>query len=239
MLALKLGNNIGGNANRNSFSNVFSLDYDGVDDYVDLSSAKAELDVAKGTFSAWVKLETTSINAPVFKYYVNSNNQITIIYLHSSNQIKFMYKAAGTNTQVQASTSIENDGRFHHVALTWNVDSNRLLAYIDGVQFGTTQTGFGTWSGTPSVFHLGHNALSGSDFWKGNIDEVAVFDEEKSTSQIVEIYNNGKPSNLVGAADLVGYWRNEEGAGTTIADQSGQGNAGTLINGTTFSTDVP
>ena len=239
MLALKLGQNIGGIANRNSFSNVFSLDYDGVDDYVNLSSAVGVVDIAKGTFSAWVKLETTSINAPVFKYYVNANNQITIIYLHSSNQIKFMYKAAGSNTQVQASTSIENDGRFHHLALTWNVDSNRFIAYIDGVQFGTTQTTFGTWSGSAAVFHLGHNALSGSDFWKGNIDEFAIFDEKKNSAAISAIYNGGKPSNLVGESDLVGYWRNEEGSGTTIGDQSGQGNSGTLINGTTFSTDVP
>ena len=237
MLALKLGQNIGGIANRNSFSNVFSLDYDGVDDYVNLSSAVGVVDVNRGTFSAWVKLETTSINAPVFKYYVNANNQITIIYLHSSNQIKFMYKAAGTNTQVQAATAIEG-GAYAHVALTWDTGANELKAFINGTQFGTTQSGFGTWSGSATVLHLGHNALSGSDFWKGNIDEFAIFSRAKTNAEILSIYNGGKPSNLVGESDLVGYWRNEEGSGTTIGDQSGQGNSGTLINGTTFSTDV-
>ena len=238
MLALKLGLNLGGTANRNTFSNLYSLDYDGVDDYVNLSSAVGVVDVARGTFSAWVKLETTSINAPVFKYYVNSNNQITIIYLHSSNQIKFMYKAAGTNTQVQAATVIEG-GAYAHVAMTWDVSGNQFKAYLNGQQFGSTQTNFGTWSGTATVLHLGHNALSGSDFWKGNIDEFAIFDEEKNSAAISAIYNGGKPSNLVGESDLVGYWRNEEGSGTTIGDQSGQGNSGTLITGTTFSTDVP
>ena len=228
MLALKLGQNIGGIANRNSFSNVFSLDYDGVDDYVNLSSAVGVVDVNRGTFSAWVKLETTSINAPVFKYYVNANNQITIIYLHASNQIKFMYKAAGTNTQVQSATNIEGGG-YAHLALTWDTGANELKAFINGTQFGTTQTGL----------HLGHNALSGTDFWKGNIDEFAIFGRAKTAAEILSIYNGGKPSNLVGEVGLVGYWRNEEGSGTTIGDQSGQGNSGTLINGTKFSTDVP
>jgi len=236
MLALKLGQNIGGIANRNSFSNVYSLLFDGVDDYVNLSDARGEIDVEIGTFSAWVKLETTGINAPVFKFYVNSNNQITIIYINSAQELKYMYKAAGTNTQVQASSSIENDGNYHHVAMTWDVDNNRMKAYLDGAQFGTTQTTFGSWSGTATAFHLGHNALSGSDFWKGNIDEVAIFDSVKDISAL---YNNGIPNNLVGESGLVGYWRNEEGTGTTIADQSGKGNSGTLINGTTFSTDVP
>ena len=115
MLALKLGQNIGGIANRNSFSNVYSLLFDGVDDYVNLSDARDEIDVSIGTFSAWVKLETTGINAPVFKFYVNSNNQITIIYINSAQELKYMYKAAGTNTQVQASSSIENDGNYHQI----------------------------------------------------------------------------------------------------------------------------
>ena len=67
MLALKLGHNIGGIANRNSFSNLYSLLFDGVDDYVNLSDARGEIDVQIGTFSAWAKLETTSINAPILK----------------------------------------------------------------------------------------------------------------------------------------------------------------------------
>ena len=238
MLALKLGKSIGGIANRNTFSNLYSLDYDGVDDYVNLSSAVGVVDVSRGTFSAWVKLETTSINAPVFKYYVNANNQITIIYLHSSNQIKFMYKAAGTNTQVQAATVIEG-GAYAHVAMTWDVSANQFKAYLNGLQFGSTQTTFGTWSGTATVLHLGHNALSGTDFWKGNIDEFAIFGAAKTATEIEAIYNNGKPTNLVGATHLVGYWRNEEGGTTTIADHSGNGNSGTLINGTKFSNIVP
>ena len=236
MLALKLGLNIGGNANRNSFSNLYSLNFDGVDDYVDLSTARGEIDVQIGTFSAWVKLDTTTINAPVFKFYVNANNQITIIYLQSSEELKYMYKGGGTNTQVQASSSIENDGNYHHVAMTWNVTGNEFKAYLDGVQFGSTQTTFGSFTGTPTAFHLGHNALSGSDYWNGLIDEVAIFDSVKN---ITTLYNSGIPNNLVGESGLIGYWRNEEGTGTTIADQSGKGNSGTLVNGTNFSRVVP
>ena len=235
MLALKLGQSIGTGNNPVTFSNLFSLNFDGIDDFVDLGTARTIFDVQKGTFSAWVKLNTTSINAPVFKWYSSSNNQITIIYLQAANQLKFMYKGGGTNTQVVASSSIENDGNFHHLALTWDTDANELKAYIDGVQFGTTQTTFGTFSGTPSNFDLGYNRLSGTDFWNGLIDEVSVFTSVKNIS---DIYNSGVPTNLVGESGLVGYWRNEEGTGTTTTSLVG-GYAGTLTNGTTFSTTVP
>jgi hypothetical protein len=40
-------------------------------------------------------------------------------------------------------------------------------------------------------------------------------------------------------ADTVGYWRFEEGSGTTVADSSGNGNAGTLLDGAGHSTDAP
>ena len=236
MLALKLGQKIGAPRNLATFSNKFSLSFDGVNDIVDLGTARNIFDTEEGTFSAWVKLNTTLINAPVFKWYVNANNQITIIYLHAANQLKFMYKGAGTNTQVVASSSIENDGNYHHVAMTWNVDANEFKAYVDGSQFGTTQTTFGTLSGTPSNFDLGHNRLSGSDFWNGLIDEVSVF---TSVKNITDIYNSGTPTDLRGESGLVGYWRMEEGTGVTITSLTSGAETGTLTNGTAFSTTVP
>ena len=239
MLSLKLGQKIGAPRKLATFSNKFSLSFDGVDDYANISAAASEVDTSQGCFSTWVKLDTTSKNAPVFKCYANSNNQITIIYLHASNQIKFMYKAAGTNTQVQGATSIEADGNYHHLALSWRVSSNTLKAYIDGVQFGLTATGFGTFASSPTVFHIGHNALSGTDFWKGNIDEFAVFNTPKGESEITALYNGGTPTDLRGEDGLVAYYRMEDGSGTDIVDQSGNNNSGTLVNGTAFSTTVP
>ena len=43
-----------------------------------------------------------------------------------------------------------------------------------------------------------------------------------------EVYNNGIKHNYTGTNDLVGYWRFNEGSGTTIADASGNGNNGTF-----------
>ena len=240
MLALKLGQSIGGIANRNSFSNLYSLNFAGVDDYVNLNSAASTFDLSDGTISVWAKLDSVSDNTPIFKFYVNANNQVTIIYLHSTNEFKFMMKRGGVNTQVIVTAgSIENDGEFHHYSLTWSVSGGKFIAYIDGSQVGTTQTSFGTWSGTPTVFELGRNGLSGTGYWIGQIDELSTFTTAKTTLEIASIYNSGIPSDLSGEAGLIGYWRNEEGSGTSIADSSTNSNTGTLVNGTSFSRVVP
>ena len=49
---------------------------------------------------------------------------------------------------------------------------------------------------------------------------------------------NNLTINLVNQGP-VGYWKFDEGAGTTATDASGNGNTGTLLNGPTYSTDRP
>ena len=57
---------------------------------------------------------------------------------------------------------------------------------------------------------------------------------------IGELYiANQQPINLTGSTGLVGYWKFDEGSGTSAADSSGTGNTGTLNNTPTWSTDVP
>src|SRR5262249_48643260 len=46
-------------------------------------------------------------------------------------------------------------------------------------------------------------------------------------------------ASQIAADSLVGYWKFDEGSGTSATDSSGDGNTGTLTNGPTYSTDVP
>ena len=89
-------------------------------------------------------------------------------------------------------------------------------------------------------WHSGH-------YIAGNIDEVAIWDTNLSSADITAIYNSGVPNNLMSSAsydtdrtgNLVGYWRFEEGTGTSVADSSDNSNTGTLVNTPTWDTDVP
>ena len=73
----------------------------------------------------------------------------------------------------------------------------------------------------------------------GNIDEFSVFSSALSASDISDVYNSGAPTDLASTSGLVGYWRMEEGSGTSVADSSSNGNTATLVNGTAFDSDTP
>ena len=89
---------------------------------------------------------------------------------------------------------------------------------------------------------LGSNtsgSSSSQDYLRnGHIDEVAIWNEVLDADAIAAIYNSGAPDFSLQEDDgdydisdnLQGYWRFEEGSGTTVADSSDNSNTGTLIN---------
>ena len=168
-------------------------------------------------------------------------------------------------------------GRWYHFAVTYADRSDTSSAalrkvYMNGQQiWGTgvsdpSHAGNINWSQTGTEMDgglsFGMRAVRGSgtntnynNGWACGLDEVAIFDEEKDSDWVSATYNNGVPNNLKGQSGLVGYWRFEEGSGTTVEDLSGNGNHGTLTNDTlgadggaawvdatdtpTWSTDIP
>ena len=218
-----------------SWTNSYSIDFDGTNDYMTADGIFNDISVSAGTVSMWIKLDSTSLNGVLIKADVDTNNQLGMAYLNSRNEMRFQYKAGGTNKAIDHSVSIENDGNWHHVVVTWDTSADQLKGYIDGSQVGSTVTGLGTWSGTINAFRVGANSIADNSYVNGHIDQVAIFTSVVSASTL---YNSGTPYDLSSISNLVGYWEMNEGTGTSIADSSGTGNTGTLVNGAAFASDV-
>ena len=222
-------------SNSVQFQNPFSIDLDGSNDHVTAHGAGNDMDGNTGTISIWIKLDSISANAVPIKASVNSNNQVGFTYLNSSNKLRYVYKAGGSTKKVDHSVSIENDGNWHHIAITWDSSADELKAYLDGSQVGSTIGSLGSWSGTIGTVTMGKNSVADNAYWKGHLDQVSIF---TSVVAIGSLYNSGTIPNLTGVSNIVGWWQMREGSGTTVADDSGTSNTATLVNGTTFASDV-
>jgi hypothetical protein len=125
---------------------------------------------------------------------------------------------------------------WYHWAITYagNSSGKVLNVYKNGTELQSTTATWSSTGGDSPIYFGGYNIPAGyTAGWACGLDEVAIFDEVKDVSTL---YNGGTPSDLSSESGLVGYWRFENGTGTTATDLSGNGNHGTL---TTDDTGLP
>ena len=121
-----------------------------------------------------------------------------------------------------------------HIAVTYN--GGVVKTYANG-------TLVHTYNGTGSIgdvysalndFTIGGRQNASTQRFNGLIDEVRIWNVERSGAQIQAAYSTALTGSEFG---LVGYWRFSESSGTTAIDSSTQGYDGALGNGA--ATDVP
>ena len=235
-----------------SFSNIYSTEYDGVDDYVNCGTP-SNLNFSKTdkfSFSVWYKRNANNVTHVLFSkhnptgnrrgYYISvlDDNTVTVVLRTDTSftSQRLLYKSTNTIT----------DTNWHHIVFTYDggVATSSGQIYIDGVAETMDSSGGGSitliQSSATTPFLISGLTTTPSAPANGKLDEVAVFNVELSASDVSTIYNGGTPNNLNDlSTPPLSWWRFEEGSGTTAADSGTGGNNGTLVNGPTFSTDVP
>ena len=228
-----------------SFINTKSLNFDGVDDSVNIGTTSLGITTAISV-SAWVKTTraagTFAQIIGEYKWGVTTQRNWILYLSNTANRIGFLnYNDDGQrpiNTAVDASDANIDDGNWHHVLVTWDntTNTNSFKIFFDGdivKQVTPSVTGIRSVSFVPTYIGNGQDA---NRAFQGSIDEVAVWNSDQSANASA-IYNGGVPNDISSLSPL-SWWRFEEGSGTTATDSGTGGNNGT-INGATYSTDVP
>lgn len=165
-----------------------------------------------------------------------------------------------TSTNEQPLHEIKDFSGWNHLALTYDGGVSKL--YINGnndlnegaVDTSSNQTIDTGVTGKNIVYQSATKVFFGADaigtgdnsqlnLLGGLIDSFAIWDKAISQDGITTIYNNGKAGlNLLSASgnysnqeDLNGWWRFEEGTGTTVDDSSSNNNVATLVNSPSWS----
>ncbi len=174
-----------------------AFSFDGVNDYVELPDSiwgnTNDFDLGAGpfTFEAWIKTDTTNILAPTIlskrTFYAGASNSDGFIFgLYQGElfvQLDGLNYLSGSNTL--------DDNTWHHVAATRN-NQGQIHFYVDGVQTAATPTNNrDITSDTPGPLFLGRDLPEDLNNWKGMLDEIAIYDECLSASEIEHHYNLG------------------------------------------------
>lgn len=205
-----------------------------------------DFDTQKYTIEVWANLSSltdqvalvsiedgnqNNINNDVFSFHIDPQNAILGMAVISDPPTGGQAK----DHRYQATTlNVSPINTWNHYAVTWSQGGSNNF-YVNGESVGINGGG-----SAPSYINKSNSAdlIIGAresgirSFFHGNIDEVRIWNVQRSEQQIADNYKN----ELVGSEPgLIGYWQFEN----DLNDLTSNGNHLTNNGGATFSSDTP
>jgi hypothetical protein len=158
-----------------------ALDFDGVDDYVDVG----DIDLTDAfTISAWINISSIDKNMIVGKSY--STYQF---YAKPTGRIVFQ---RNSSTPINFNAGIVTD-TWYHVAVTFNTTYGTVL-YLDGSVVDTDSDTSIT-NENNVITKIGANSWTAHNFFNGTIDDVRIYNRVLSASEVLDLYNYNTTDN--------------------------------------------
>ena len=242
----------------------YSLAFDGTNDWVDFGDGPWMDGTTDLSFQFWIKVDDATGWASILcKINGNSGNTNGLRFrFTNADDLDLLLKGGyedGTGatslnnaTTDTALTSLEDS--WVHVVVTIDRDTSAKI-YVNG-SLDDTSTSHVSNSGV-SASNDGNLILGGSASVSGGaiiavsqaitatgVSELAFWDVALDADAVTALYNSGSPINALensgnydNSGDLTGYWRLDEGTGTTVEDLSGSNNG--AISNATWASDSP
>ena len=214
-------------------TNNYSVDFDGVDDYID--NGPFVLNMPQ-TYTLIGYIKFGMLNPSTFTYiYSQATNGEIQMHQSPAGEVKSWTKL-NNGGSVSVGLPVTNTNEWHLVACIYDNINKVVKIYVDGtVNQVTIPNGVSVqnFSG-PALF--GRQSNANANFWNGKIDNFTTWDFAWDEADLDTL---GCPNFDGTEQGLIGFWNFEEGTGTTAGDLTANGNDGTLNGGTTWSTDVP
>jgi len=212
----------------NSFAQssfINAIDFDGSGDYANTLNDPF-FPTTNGTLEAWVKVR--SITAPIGNVFFEKNEEqwnqgdFIIFFETASGKLKARVQSSPSIPPMQ--TDVESDMNFWnsfdlwvHVAFTWGNNGMRL--YINGnlqtshnsITNPALNNTYNFYVGADGyMLHNGNYVVS--NFFNGQIDEARVWNHQRTSDQIISLWEQPLDSSYFATLDsgLVGYWQFNE-----------------------------
>lgn len=168
-----------------------ALDFDGVNDVLDMA-ADSSLNTTSGSVSLWFKTIRDHTDQQMLFYACNTcddgygvENELHV-NLNSSEELAFFIRGP-TDVNIVSSGTAYNDGEWHHVTATWDINDDAIL-YINGIAEASATHDAGTFA-FDSQIRVGRPQSGGADReFGGTIDDVRIYDRALSADEVAALY---------------------------------------------------
>jgi hypothetical protein len=177
-----------------------ALQFDGVDDQVDIVGYKGISGTGDRTISAWIRSGTNStlLNKAIVSWGTNLGTQKWTFRVQSQNGTPGAIRIEA-NGGFFVGNTVVTDAEWHHVAVTWANDGTPDVLdaklYVDGVldaEFGNVDTPPSSSQSVAINTASIADVRIGDDFqtthnWEGGIDDVRIYDEALDANAIAAL----------------------------------------------------
>jgi len=238
------------------FNNLFSLQFDGVDERV-TGPAMAALFTVVDKLSTPSSLEGVVNAAPSLT--TAANNGWGLHWFGSDRLNFWISRRASSNNFALTDTSgpgLVGLGTWNFIVGVFDATASPTVkiytnAFLNS-NVGTSAEAPGSAGANIELGRSSNSETNTTRFAHANLDEMSIWKTALSQDEITSLYNNGVPINLaknsgdyVSSADLELWWRcgdkNDSNTTDGIQDASGNGHSATMVNmeDTDIVTDAP
>ena len=192
--------------------------------YIQVQNYKGIVGTGARTVEAWIK--TTTPSKEIVSWGQNAAGKKWLLRLDGSG--KFRVEVA--SGYIVATTAL-NDGKWHHVAVSFgggNINTAKL--YVDGQLEAITNSGsrvVNTGSGIDLRISRGIHNL----YWEGAISNVRIWSDSLSQNVISDWRYKALDASHPNYGSISASFPLDEGSGLSIAEETGTGIIGDVING--------
>ena len=171
------------------YSGTTALEFDGVNDYVNCGN-NSTLNVSEITIEAWVKMYgTTGTNQMVLGRSCFGSHKDYRFFFTNSRRLRLDIGDGAISDITQTDASIIAYNEWYHVVGTWTPDRKKL--YVNGKEEKNQA------STIASIGYIGSSRLyignytCAANYFRGAIDNVAIYSEALSSAQIQQHFVAG------------------------------------------------